>query len=306
MSVIKIKLEIIWTGGLHHLGGIPHLPWVPSSRPSVHRLKTRMALSLEMIRLGRVMLCLLLLTQLVFFCSSSILFSILSSHWIPARILLSLVYLMSNLLMCASFFIPWLIEKRHLYSYSWFVYTGMLIFNTNFFLPMSKRVVHTEQDNLFGPKVLVKVLCIAPFILLLFLNTAGEGGTEFHGESGWLFATMSAQIFDAIDMIDNVLNGYGNGTPTGLGVGMIILAFGCLLLAAWEFLELAHHSPGSKNGAKVHRLIVLILVSLATLIIRAVVYVDYGWRETTPIAKNVIMICISVSELRRCFGQTSL
>ena len=42
---------------------------------------------------------------------------------------------------------------------------------------------------------------------------------------------MSAQIFDAIDMIDNVLNGYGNGTPTGLGVGMITLAFGCLLLA---------------------------------------------------------------------------
>ena len=259
-----------------------------------------------MIRLGRVMLCLLLLTQLVFFCSSSILFSILSSHWIPARILLSLVYLMSNLLMCASFFIPWLIEKRHLYSYSWFVYTGMLIFNTNFFLPMSKRVVHTEQDNLFGPKVLVKVLCIAPFILLLFLNTAGEGGTEFHGESGWLFATMSAQIFDAIDMIDNVLNGYGNGTPTGLGVGMIILAFGCLLLAAWEFLELAHHSPESKNGARVYRPIGLILVNLATLIIRAVVYVDYGWRETTSIAKNIIVICTSVSELRRCIGKTSL
>ena len=131
------------------------------------------------------------------------------------------------------------------------------------------------------------------------MNTAGEEGTEFHGESRWLFATMSAQIFDAIDMIDNVFNGYGNGPPTGLGVGMITLAFGCLLLAA-------HYSPGSKNGAKVHRLIVLILVSLATLIIRAVVYVDYGWRETTPIAKNVIMICISVSELRRCFGQTSL
>ena len=265
-----------------------------------------MALSLEMIRLGRVMLFLLQLTQVVFFCSSSILFSILSSHWIPARILLCLLYLMLNLLVCASLFLVWLIGKRHLYSDSWFVYTGMLIFNTNLLLPMYQRVVHTEQDNLFGPKVFVKVLCIAPFILLLFLNTAGEGGTEFHGESGWLFATMSAQIFDAIDMIDNVLNGYGNGTPTGLGVGMIILAFGCLLLAAWEFLELAHHSPGSENGAKVYRLIVLILVSVATLIIRAVVYVDYGWRETTPIAKNVIMICISVSELRRCFGQTSL
>ena len=166
---------------------------------------------------------------------------------------------------------------------------------------MQSKIFH------FCGQFFVKVLCITPFILLLFLNTAGEGGTEFHGESGWLFATMSVQIFDAIDMIDNVLNGYGNGTPTGLsGVGMITLAFGCLLLAAREFLELANHSPGSENGAKVHRLIVLILVRLATLIIRAVVCVDYGRRETTPIAKNVIMICISFSELRCCFGQTSL
>ena len=165
---------------------------------------------------------------------------------------------------------------------------------------MQSKIFH------FCGQFFVKVLCITPFILLLFLNTAGKGGTEFHGESGCLFATMSAQIFDAIDMIDNVLNGYGNGPPTGLGVGMITLAFGCLLLAAWEFLELANHSPGSENGAKVHRLIVLILVRLATLIIRAVVCVDYGRRETTPIAKNVIMICISFSELRCCFGQTSL
>ena len=265
-----------------------------------------MALSLEMIRLGRVMLCLLLLTQLVFFGSSSILFSILSSHWIPVRILVSLLILMLSLLGFASLFPTWLIGKRHLYSYSWFWYTGVLIFNIMLLLPLYLLVVHTEQDNLFGPKVFFKVLYITPFILLLFLNTAGEEGTEFHGESRWLFATMSAQIFDAIDMIDNVLNGYRDGTPIGLEVGMISLASGCLLLAAWEFLELAHHSPGSENGAKVYRLIVLILVSLATLIIRAVVHVDYGWRETTPIVKNVIMICISVSELRCCFGQTSL
>ena len=117
---------------------------------------------------------------------------------------------------------------------------------------------------------------------------------------------MTAQIFDAVDMIDNVLNGYGNGKPTGLGAGMIGLASGCLLLAAWEFLERAHHSPGSKNGAKVYRLIGLILVNLATLIIRAVVYVDHGWRETTSIAKNIIMICTSVRELLRRIGQTSL
>ena len=165
------------------------------------------------------MLCLLLLTQLIFFCSSNILFSFLSSHWIPVRILVSLLIFMLSLLGFASLFPMWLIGKRHLYSYSWFGYTGVLIFNIMLLLPLYLQVVHTEQDNLFGPKVFFKVLYITPFILLLFLNTAGEEGTEFHGESRWLFATMSAQLFDAIDMIYNVLNGYGKGTPTGLGVG---------------------------------------------------------------------------------------
>ena len=29
VNVIKLKWEIIWTGGLRHLGGLPHLPGVP-------------------------------------------------------------------------------------------------------------------------------------------------------------------------------------------------------------------------------------------------------------------------------------
>ena len=29
VNVSKLKLEIIWTGGLPHLSGLPHLPGVP-------------------------------------------------------------------------------------------------------------------------------------------------------------------------------------------------------------------------------------------------------------------------------------
>ena len=265
-----------------------------------------MALSHGLVGLGRYVLILLLYLKLIF-----IFFNVVSSivwgHWtLMVGILLTLLIVTLHIIEMISFGYAWKIGKRHYYSYTWFGYTGLLIVDIMVVLTPYLLVVDAEQDISFLPTIFVKVLYITPFILLLFLNTAGEEGAEFHGESRWLFATMSAQIFDAIDMIDNVLNGYRDGTPIGLEVGMISLASGCLLLAAWEFLELAHHSPGSENGAKVHRLIVLILVSLATLIIRAVVYVDYGWRETTPIAKNVIMICISVSELRCCFGQTSL
>ena len=32
VNVIKLKREIIWTGGLPHLSGLPHLPGVPRLR----------------------------------------------------------------------------------------------------------------------------------------------------------------------------------------------------------------------------------------------------------------------------------
>ena len=262
-----------------------------------------MALSHGVISLGRFVLIFLLFAKLIFI-YTIFLFSFLLGRWpFILGILLILAIVALHLIQIVFFFYAWKLGERHYYSYSWFGYTFLLI--TDIIVVFIPNLLVVNRV-LFGRTIFVTVLCITPFILLLFLNTAGEGGTEFHGESGWLFATMSAQIFDAIDMIDNVLNGYGNGTPTGLGVGMITLAFGCLLLAAWEFLELAHHSPGIENGAKVYRLIGLILVNLATLIIRVVVYVDYGWRETTSITKNIIMICTSVSELRRCIGQISL
>ena len=265
-----------------------------------------MALSHGRIRLGRFVLIFLLFTKLVFMYSSVITSPLLDLWPFIVGILLMFLTLALHMIEIMLFVDAWRIGKRHHYSYIWFGYTGLLILDIIVVFAPHLLVVDAKQNILFGPTVFVKVLCITPFILLLFLNTAGEGGAEFHGESGWLFVTMSAQIFDAIDMIDNVLNGNRDGTPIGLEVGMISLASGCLLLAAWEFLELAHHSPESKNGAKVYRLIGLILVNLATLIIRAVVYVDYGWTETTSIAKNIIVICRSVSELRRCVGKTSL
>ena len=265
-----------------------------------------MALSHGIVWLGRFALILLLFLKLIFIGLNIVSRVVLDPWNLMVGMLLIVSTITLHLVGMISFYIAWTLGKRHHYSYIWFGYTGLLIVDIIVVLTPHLLLVDAAQDMPFSPTSFVKGLYIIPFILLLFLNTAGEEGTEFHGESRWLFATMSAQIFDAIDMINNVLNCYCNETPTGLGVGMITLAFGCLLLAAWEFLELAHHSPGSKNGAKVYRLIVLILVNLVTLIIRVLVYFDYCWRDMTPMAKNVIMICISVSELRRYFGQTSL
>ena len=199
------------------------------------------------------MLIFLLFTKLVFMYSNVITSPLLDLLPFVVGISLMFFALALHMVEMMLYVNAWRIGRRRHYSYTWFGYTGLLIVDIIVVFAPHLLVADAKQNILFGPTVFVTVLCITPFILLLFLNTAGEGGAEFHGKSGWLSFTMSAQIFDAIDMIDNVLNGNRDGTPIGLEVGMISLASGCLLLAAWEFLELAHHSHGSERGAKVYR-----------------------------------------------------
>ena len=40
VNVVKLKWEIIWTGVLSHLSGLPHLPGVPHLHVNRHQRKT--------------------------------------------------------------------------------------------------------------------------------------------------------------------------------------------------------------------------------------------------------------------------
>ena len=137
-----------------------------------------MALSRGMILLGRQVLLPLLVAQLLFFCCD-IFFSISAVPWIFLRILLIMAIFMLNFFGCVPFGLSWMTKERYHYPNVWLGYTTVLIGNIMVVCTLQMAVVDAEQDNLFGPTDFVKVLCITPFILLLFLNTAGEEAPNF-------------------------------------------------------------------------------------------------------------------------------
>ena len=148
-----------------------------------------MALSHGMVRLGRFALILLLYLKLISICLN-VVSCIVLGHWtFTVGILLILSTFTLHIVGMLSFGEAWTLGKRHYYSYTWFVYTGLLIVDIIVVLTPYLLVVDAEKDIPFWLTIFVKVLYITPFILLLFLNTAGEEGAEFHGESSlcWLW-----------------------------------------------------------------------------------------------------------------------
>ncbi|XP_020621379.1 uncharacterized protein LOC110059046 [Orbicella faveolata] len=162
-----------------------------------------------------------------------------------------------------------------------------------------------DKNELLGPNALKMVLCITPLLLLLLLHTADDSDqTDEHRELvSKLSYQMAIDLFDAVDMIDIVLeeNEHNFGIPNGFGTLMIVLACFSLVLSTWQLAEnkLAQGETKIRFRTAFFRNIVeILLVNLPFLIIRAMVFFKYGKDESIFIAKNVITIILSVLEIR--------
>ena len=114
---------------------------------------------------------------------------------------------------------------------------------------------------------------------------------------------MAIDLFDAVEMIDIVLeeNEHDFGIPNEFGAFMIVLACFCLALSTWQLAEnkLARGKTEIRFRAAFWRNIVeMIFVNFSFLMIRAVVFFKYGKDESIFIAKNSIAIILSVLEIR--------
>ena len=162
-----------------------------------------------------------------------------------------------------------------------------------------------DKNKLLGPNSLKMVLCITPLLLLLLLHTADDSDkTDEHRELvSKLSYQMAIDLFDAVEMMDIVLeeNEHDLGIPNEFGAFMIVLACFCLLLSTWQLAEnkLARGKTEIRFRAAFCRNIVeMIFVNFFFLIIRAVVFFEYGKDESIFIAKNGIAIILSVLEIR--------
>ena len=161
-----------------------------------------------------------------------------------------------------------------------------------------------DKDKLLGPNVLKMVLCITPLLLLLLLHTADNSDqSEEHIELvSKLSFRMVIDLFDAVEMIDIVIeeNEHDVGIPSWFGGFMIVLACFSLALSTWQLAE-NKLSGGEMNGQTkgfCRNIVEIFFVNLPFLIIRAVVFFEYGRDETIFMAKNGIAIILSVLEIR--------
>ena len=187
--------------------------------------------------------------------------------------------------------------------YVWYLYIVALIINIA--IVFSVVGDSLDKNKLLGPNTLKMVLCITPLLLLLLLHSADDSDqTDEHNELvSKLSYRMAIDLFDAVDMIDIVLdeNEQDFGLPKWFGALMIVWACISLALSIWQLAENKLTRDETKirfRTAFLRNIVEIALVNLPFLIIRAVVFFKYGKDESIFIAKNGIGIILSVLEIR--------
>ena len=191
----------------------------------------------------------------------------------------------------------------HLF-YVWGLYIVALIVNISIVFGIVGDSI--DKTKFLGPNVLKVVLCTTPLLLLLLLNTADDSDkTDKHRELvSKLSFLMAIDLFDGIEMIDIVLEEkleHDIGISKGFGTTMIALACFTLLLSPWQMAENKLTKEGPKirfHVALFRNIVQMVCVNLTFLVIRAVIFLEYGKDEFTFIAKNGIAIILSILEIR--------
>ena len=184
-------------------------------------------------------------------------------------------------------------RKPHYDPYIWLGYT--VLFIVDFVLVFTLVEDRLNEERSPRPVIFEAVLCITPLLLLLLLNTADDNDVERLGDFKWLCASMTLQVFDAIEMIDIVVSEKGKGSEIDKvnGIGMIALAYASLLLSALQLVHSVHYKStcALRDGEKIRLglLITAAIINFVSMIIRVVVLVEYGTNETIFIAKNIIL-----------------
>ena len=101
-------------------------------------------------------------------------------------------------------------RKPHYDPFIWLGYT--VLFIVDFVLVFTLVEDRLNEERSPRPVIFEAVLCITPLLLLLLLNTADDNDVKRLGDFKWLCASMTLQVFDAIEMIDIVVSEKGKGS----------------------------------------------------------------------------------------------
>lgn len=161
-----------------------------------------------------------------------------------------------------------------------------------------------DKEKFLGPNTLKVVLCITPVLFLFVPNTASDlSENEAYRELAFrLTFQITIDLFDAVEMLDIVLNENENshGIPKTFGIVMVTVACFSFLLSLVQLAEnkLEKGKNETRKGLALIRIgVQLVFVNFAFLIIRLVIFFGYGKEESIFIAKNGIAMYMSALEI---------
>jgi len=173
--------------------------------------------------------------------------------------------------------VPWIFlvlfqeaKLRRLF-YIW----GLYVFGLVVSIAFAFEVVgdSLDKERFLGPNVLKTALCFTPLLRLLLLNTASDA-SEYKDVVSKLCFQMTIDLFDAVEMLDIVLDEkeHNYGIPKGFGVVMIVLASLSFLLSPWQMAEndLDDEKP-RRCTAILRNIVEMVVINFAFLIVRLVI-----------------------------------
>ena len=165
-------------------------------------------------------------------------------------------------------------------------------------------VENIEKEEFLNPSMLKIVLCFTPLLLLLLVNTADDShsSSDYRELVARLSVQMAVDLFDAVEMLDIALDDkvHKYGISKEYEIATLVVACFSLFLSPLQMAEikLSWGEPKPRLKTTIARNIAeMIGVNVAFLVIRVLIFSEYGKDESIFIVKNAIAIILSCLEI---------
>ena len=212
---------------------------------------------------------------------------------------LALLYLPALLqwlyVMCNDGRLRWLFLVWVSYTIALVIFIGIIFGGTD---PIENKL---DKKAFFGPNVLKMTLCLSPVLLLLLLSTSTD--SDSYRELIWMLSLRIAlDLFDAVEMLEVILeeNELSHEVARDFEVGIIIVVCFSFLLSTLQLMEikLRYGDWEPRKCTSISRKTLQILfVNLVFLALRLDLFINYGKDASIFIAKNGIIIILSLFEI---------
>ena len=162
-----------------------------------------------------------------------------------------------------------------------------------------------DKDAFLGPNVLKMTLCISPLLLLLLLNTALDS-PDYSELIFRLSLQIALDLFDGVEMLEVILeeNEFSHGIPKSFENA--IIAFVCISFLVSPMQLVEQKMTRNRHTGRwevttctaISRITIQVLcVNGVFLVLRMILFLDYGKDASIFIAKNGIVLILSSLEL---------